>query len=73
MRSVFNSDKYPLLNISTNEINITNSIPIPKMTPEIYGMSIHPALNICSIYNENHLIRKMIMERDLDLIIKNYR
>ena len=61
MRSVFNSDKYPLLNISTNEINIPNSIPnIPKMTPEIYGMSIHPALNICSIYNENHLIRKMI-------------
>ena len=61
MRSVFNSDKYPLLNISTNEINIPDSIPnIPKMTPEIYGMSIHPALNICSIYNENHLIRKMI-------------
>ena len=61
MRSIFNSDKYPPLNITTNDLNIPDNIPnIPPITPEIYGMSIHPALNICSIYNENHIIRKMI-------------
>ena len=63
MRSVFNSDKYPTLNTTSNQIpkqNIDNIPNIPMITPEIYGMSIHSALKICSIYNDKHQIRKMI-------------
>ena len=56
-RSVFNSDINPLFNISP-EIDIRDLIPylihgIP--TPEIYGMSIHLAFNICLTYEENEV------------------
>ena len=64
MRSVFNSDLYPELNVT---YNITQVIENPSIienisiiTPEIYGMSIHPAFNICSIFNKKNEIRPLI-------------
>ena len=65
MRSVFNSDIYPELNVT---YNITEVIENPAIienisiiTPEIYGMSIHPAFNICSILFCEKLIPKQIL------------
>ena len=47
-RSVFNLDKLPEINIST------------KIIPDYNGMSLHPAFNICSIFNSNHKPRNYI-------------
>ena len=64
MRSVYNSDIFPQLNATPNINSSANNeqiIPqIPIMTPEIYGMSIHSAFNICSIFNEKKEIRPLI-------------
>ena len=64
MRSVYNSDIFPPLNI-TPIINPSQNneqiIPPNKfMTPEIYGMSIHSAFNICSNFNEKNESRPLI-------------
>jgi len=64
MRSVYNSDIFPQLNATPNinpSADNEQIIPqIPIMTPEIYGMSIHSAFNICSIFNEKKEIRPLI-------------
>ena len=56
-RSVFNSDINPVFNISP-EIDIRDLIPYLLRnfpTPEIYGMSIHLAFNICLTYEEDEV------------------
>ena len=61
MRSVFNSDIYPELNVTFNISDVIEDPDIIEnlsiITPEIYGMSIHPAFNICSIFNQKNEIR----------------
>ena len=60
-RSVYNSDKNFLNpNVEQESNNEPDILPIYKITPEIYGMSIHAAFNICSIFNKNNKIRKSI-------------
>ena len=73
--SVYNSDSYPLLNISSNTTYIKRGpyfIPEePIITPEIYGMSIHSAFNICSVIHTGNKIRPLIATIGVPYEIKN--
>ena len=67
MRSVYNSDTFPPLNISFVDIpaisDKKNIIPfLDTLIPEIkiYGMSIRSTFSICSNFNSNKEIRKSI-------------
>ena len=51
MRSVFNLDTLP-------QLNITNKSKI--IIPDYEGMSLHPAFNICSFFNSKHKVRNTI-------------
>ena len=74
MRSVFNSDIYPELNVTFNISDVIEDPDIIEnlsiITPEIYGMSIHPAFNICSIFNQKNEIRPLIATIGVPVEIK---
>ena len=70
MRSVYNLDRFDLLNISSYISNTSNISMMPQsiqdianITPTIYGMSINPVLTICSsisFFDEDKKIRSII-------------
>ena len=63
--SVYNPDIFPELNFSNmtyEQIPVSEDtyMNIPTINPEIYGMTIRAAFNICSIINGKHKIRDLI-------------
>ena len=65
MRSVYNSDQFPLINISsiTPSMKPKSIHEVPNITPKINGMSINPVFTICSsitFFVEDKEIRPII-------------
>ena len=65
MHSVFNSDKYPEYNITSDNTPMPNILDIlenyPKISaliPDIYGMTFLPSLNICAYLTPDYQIKQ---------------